>query len=308
MHLPTISIGLPVFNGERFLSDALNSLIAQTFKDFEIIICDNASTDGTHAICRAYAARDRRIRYYRQNENVGAARNYNECFRRSVGRYFKWAAHDDMIEQTFLERCLKRLEDDSSLAIVFCRMREVDQLGNYLRDYDDRIIWRGETARTRVDSLICSPNHQTYIHRCVPITGLIRSELLRHTRLIGSFNHADKVALVELAMLGNFAEIPDPLFLRRMHLRTSLAANPSPRQLARWFNPKGRHWIVVPQNRLFIEYTYSILRSRVSFLTKVACMPLIIRLFKRKWRVYGGEIKRALRQLIASAFSFRREY
>src|SRR5690349_16638091 len=89
---PRVSVGVPVRNGERFLVETLESLLAQTYTDFELIISDNASTDNTEAICREYAARDPRVRYYRSPQDVGLANNYNSLFARSEGDYFKWAA------------------------------------------------------------------------------------------------------------------------------------------------------------------------------------------------------------------------
>ena len=107
---PRVSIGMPVFNGENYLAEALDSLLTQTFSDFELIISDNASTDKTEEICRAYAVRDQRIRYFRNQENLGASRNYNRVFELSSGEYFKWAAHDDLCAPEFLGRCVDVLD------------------------------------------------------------------------------------------------------------------------------------------------------------------------------------------------------
>src|SRR5262245_45018612 len=101
---PRVSIGLPIFNGEKYVAQAFDSILAQTYADFELIISDNASTDQTEAICQAYANRDRRIRYYRNNRNLGAAANYNRVFDLSTGVYFKWAAHDDIVLPTFVTK------------------------------------------------------------------------------------------------------------------------------------------------------------------------------------------------------------
>lgn len=291
---PKVSIGMPVYNGEQFLAEALESILAQTFNDFELVICDNASTDATEEICRGYVAQDQRIRYFRQSENIGAAGNYNDCFRRARGKFFKWAAHDDKIAPGFIKACLARLEADHSVAVAFAQMREIDALGLTIGDYDAPILWQGRSSATRVESLLCSPSNRTYIHRCVPITGLMRTEMLRRTRLIGRFGHADKVALVELALLGDFAEIPEPLFFRRIHPGVSLAANTTPASLVHWFDPKKRARIVTPHSRLFREYVHAVLRTPVAPPEKLACMRSLIHVFRRDWRIMGGEIKRAL--------------
>ena len=104
---PKVSIGMPVYNGEAFIREALDSLLAQTFTDFELIISDNASTDGTEAICREYAAKDERIRYLRQAENRGAPANFQCVLDEAVGEYFMWAAADDWWEKTFIQTTLE---------------------------------------------------------------------------------------------------------------------------------------------------------------------------------------------------------
>ena len=98
---PRVSLGFPVYNGERYLAAALDSLLGQTFRDLEVVICDNASTDRTAELCAAYAARDARVRYHRNPTNLGAAPNFNRTFELSRGEYFKWAAHDDVCAPTF---------------------------------------------------------------------------------------------------------------------------------------------------------------------------------------------------------------
>src|SRR4051794_3298661 len=93
---PKLSIGLPVYNGENFLAHAVDSILAQDFRDFELIISDNASTDRTAEICRGYAESDPRVRYVRFETNQGGSRNFCYVFELARGEYFKWAAHDDV--------------------------------------------------------------------------------------------------------------------------------------------------------------------------------------------------------------------
>jgi len=109
-HPPKVSIGMPVYNGEPFIREALDSLLAQTFTDFELIISDNASTDGTEAICREYAARDARIRYVRQAENRGVGANFKFVLEEAVGGYFMWTAVDDRLSaDDYLQQLLRNL-------------------------------------------------------------------------------------------------------------------------------------------------------------------------------------------------------
>src|SRR5262245_39663132 len=108
---PTVSVGLPVFNGENYLAEAIDSILAQTYRDFELIICDNASTDATEKIARGYADTDARVRYHRNVTNIGGARNQTLAMNMARGRYFRLSAHDDKIAPTFLEECVKVLDE-----------------------------------------------------------------------------------------------------------------------------------------------------------------------------------------------------
>ena len=124
---PTVSFGVPVYNGEAGIDAALESLRAQTFDDLEIIVSDNASTDGTEEICRSHARLDPRVRYVRNERNVGVARNFNGLFRLASGRYFKWAPHDDVVAPEFLARCVEALEADPAVAIAVPTPRLIDE-------------------------------------------------------------------------------------------------------------------------------------------------------------------------------------
>jgi len=119
---PLVSIGMPVYNGAKFIREALDSLLAQTFTDFELIISDNASTDETEAICREYAAKDARIRYIRQPENRGALANFQFVLDEAVGEYFMWAAADDRRHPSALERMIEVFEQNPNAGLVFSNM------------------------------------------------------------------------------------------------------------------------------------------------------------------------------------------
>lgn len=105
---PMVSIGTPVYNGAKYLRKALDSLLEQTFTDFELIISDNASTDDTQAICEEYARRDSRIRYVRQSMNIGAAENFRFVQQQAKGEFFMWAAHDDLWDRRHIELLLEK--------------------------------------------------------------------------------------------------------------------------------------------------------------------------------------------------------
>src|ERR1700730_13365189 len=130
-----LSIGLFVYNGERFLEETLHSILNQTFTDFELIISDNASTDRTGAIAEAYAKRDDRIRYYRSEKNMGAGWNVRRVYELATGKYFKQAAVDDLLEPDFLRRCVEMLESDPDCVVAYARTKEVDENGTFIKNY-----------------------------------------------------------------------------------------------------------------------------------------------------------------------------
>ena len=133
--MPLVSIGLPVYNGEKYLREAIESILGQTFCDLELIISDNGSTDSTQEFCGEYASRDSRVRYFRHEINRGAAWNYCAVFRYSRGKYFKWASHDDLCTPTFLERCVEVLERDPRVALCTTRTTIIDGDGEAIEVY-----------------------------------------------------------------------------------------------------------------------------------------------------------------------------
>src|SRR5579884_3000340 len=127
-----VSIGLPVYNAGNFIDQTLKSILEQPYREIEVIISDNASSDNTEEICRGYAARDRRIRYYRNKENLGVASNHNRVFELSLGDYFMWAAHDDVRSLDYIQRCVEVLEKDLLKVLCFSGVGYINELGQIL--------------------------------------------------------------------------------------------------------------------------------------------------------------------------------
>ncbi|NCD41474.1 MAG: glycosyltransferase family 2 protein [Bacteroidia bacterium] len=119
--IPKVSIGMPVYNGERYICNALDSLLSQTFTDFELIISDNASSDKTQIICQDYSKKDSRIQYIRQTINLGAANNFQFVLNKARGKYFMWASHDDIWERDFILRCIDLLKNEDSAVAAITR-------------------------------------------------------------------------------------------------------------------------------------------------------------------------------------------
>jgi glycosyltransferase involved in cell wall biosynthesis len=208
---PLITIGLPVYNSERYLRQSLDSLLAQTHSDFVLVISDNASTDGTAQICREYAAADPRIKYFRNATNIGNPRNFNRVFELSTTRYLKWSTADDFWEASFLERALDVMEHDSTVALCYPQAVLVDAHGGNPTNYEDVLHLVQENPADRFLALIAS------IKLAHQHLGLIRMSHLRRTHLLGTHVASDINLLAELTLYGKFFELPHHLFFRRFH-------------------------------------------------------------------------------------------
>jgi len=298
-HKPRVSIGMPVYNGERFLKQTLDSILTQTFGDFELIISDNASTDATERICQEYANRDPRIRYYCNETNLGAARNYNRTFELSTGEYFKWAAHDDFLAPTFLERCVDVLDNQPSVVLCYTCEICIDESGNHLQKRSKLIDFRLPKPHERFKQYHDSWQKQGFIHanHCF---GLMRANALQKTPLIENYVWSELVLGGELLLLGEFYEIPEYLFLFRCHSQTSRATKGSSgfNELAVWFDPSNQGKILLPQWKIFFQYLSSIKRVPMNWYEKVYCYAQMGRWFSWKWKRLAKELILAVAQLL----------
>lgn len=238
---PSVTIGLPVYNGEAYLEEALRSLVTQTYPDIEIIVSDNASTDRTMEICRDFAAQDRRVRFLRNPQNIGATANYNRLVDEARGVYFKWAAHDDNCRPDFVAACITALDAEPSAVLCYPSTLVIDGQGVIVSKYRDGIDLRDPDPAERLRCYL----RRNFIRAkgmCNPIFGLCRTTLLRRTRLIQNFIGSDRTLLAHLALLGDVIELPLFLFERRVHAQTSTMADSRFSSRASWFSANGsRH-------------------------------------------------------------------
>ena len=286
---PLVSIGMPVRNGERFLPAALDAILSQTFQNFEIVISDNASGDATPEICRGYAASDSRIRYFRNETDLGAARNYNRVFHLARGKYFRWAAHDDLCSRTHLERCVDVLEHMPSVVLCYPRTMVIDEDGNFVCYRQDGLDLRAKSAAARYSSY-----HARFraSRKCDPVFGLIRSCALACTPLIGNYLSSDEVLIAELALRGEFYELPEALFMRRDHPGTSTRRYPTKDEgRAVWFDTRKKGKLLLPHWRLLREHVAVLKRVPLPPRERVRCAMDLT-----KWMI--GSRRDLLRELM----------
>jgi glycosyltransferase involved in cell wall biosynthesis len=206
---PVVSIGVPVYNAEKYLRVALDSMVAQTFRDIEIVISDNGSTDGTLEICREYQARDPRIRYVHNDVNRGLVWNHLRVQDLARGKYFMFGPQDDWIAPEYVERCVATLEADPGIAYVYSEALVMDE--------DGTMIGR-EITRQRVDS---SPSTRFWdvlvVKGGVNFYGMTRLDLRRRIGRWKPLPRGERIVLAEMALWGRFKLLPGDLYFRRVH-------------------------------------------------------------------------------------------
>lgn len=266
--VPVIGVGMPVYNGERFLTEAIESILGQTIGDLELIISDNASTDGTQEICRTFAARDTRIQYVRQAVNVGASENYNIVFRNARSKYFKWASSNDVCHQDFLAKCLAILKERSDVVLCYPRTRLFVDDPAAGQDYYDGMDAYEKSPCQRFGRIVQHIGFNNVMN------GVIRSEILRKTKLIKPYFSSDIVLVAELALHGMVYEIPEFLFFRRMD-EASATHLKSNEEVLRHYHPNNRVMMSFPHWKLHLGYLSAAVRPPLS-LGERACVFLAV--------------------------------
>jgi glycosyltransferase involved in cell wall biosynthesis len=269
---PRVSIGVPVYNGADFLEQALASILGQTFSDFELIVCDNASTDRTEAICRKYQASDRRVRYVRQARNLGAAATYNRTFFEARGEYFKWAAHDDVLAPDFLEKCVKALDADPGLFLAHGATVLIDESGNAGSCYLDCLASDSDDPVVRFRTWMERPRGQ-----CNPAFGVLRREWMGATGLHGDYVGADRVLLGEYALRCRARTLWDTYLYRRIHPGISTVANPGNLRLAQWFSGREERGLKFKRYRQLREFARMIHRVPLSRAQRFGAWRVLLR-------------------------------
>ena len=299
---PRVSIGVPVYNGAALLPAALDSLLEQTYRDFELVISDNASTDETERICRSYAARDSRVRYHRQRKNIGAIRNFNAVFELAHGEYFKWAAHDDLCAPAFLERCVDVLDRDPDVVWCHTRSTHIDVEGDVIDEPDLTDVSYaslppdGPAAKASPTRESPRPHQRLYAVMlgkggCLDAYGLIRTDVIRKTPLYMTCYGAEKVFIAELALWGRYREIGETLFFPGVHQQAAGALTTDAEQ-KQYADPESKPFQFT-RLRLLAGYLSAIARADLSLSERALCLGVVGRylLQVNKW---GAIVSRTL--------------
>jgi glycosyltransferase involved in cell wall biosynthesis len=252
--VPRLTIGLPVYNGENYLAEAIEALLGQTYDNFELIIADNASTDGTADICRRYAREDPRVRHLRHPENIGLARNHNCLVAEARGELFKWGSHDDLYGRDLLRLCVEALDDRPDIVLAHSWTALIDGSGQVIKALQYGLATSSPSPPVRFRSMLFDTGGDDD-------SGVIRTPVLRQTALNGSYYRADRTFVSELALAGPFYHIPDWLYFRRDHPNRAARAFTSVRDWCANLDPKRADRLRNPAIRLYGEYIWGFISA-----------------------------------------------
>jgi glycosyltransferase involved in cell wall biosynthesis len=232
--MPKVSIAVPVYNCEKFVAQSVESLLAQTYGDFELVISDNASTDNSEEVCRRYEALDKRVRYVRRTENIGGPGNFRYVFSLCSGQYHKWSTADDHWHPNFLQEAVDVLDKQPDVVLCYPKTQLINSQGEKLNDYDDNLNLLQDSPRTRFRELY------RLIGLCNAHLGLLRRDAMSQTRLIAGHWASDIDFLAEMALRGKFVLLPEIRFFRRFHPASSSWARDDDEHQKKYYDPAGK--------------------------------------------------------------------
>ena len=270
---PSVSVGVPVYNGEAHLEEAVASVLAQTFRDFEVIISDNASTDGTPAIAEELARRDPRVRYARNPVNIGVDRNFDRCFELSSGKYFMTLAHDDRLHPGYLARVVSVLESDPGVVFCHARAYRIDETGAVIGTSEPQPFVQSHRLHERFRTAIAGRPSTVCL-------GLVRASALREVPPLCGYPNSDAYRQADIGLRGAMVEVPEILFYKREY-QTSVGNRPIYRRLL-WSNPEKAGAIIFPAFRRLREYARAVLRAPMTASERALCFGEIARYFAQR--------------------------
>lgn len=292
---PMVSVGLPVYNGEKYIERALDSLLAQDFTDFEVVICDNGSNDATVEICQGYAARDQRIQLHRNPENIGLVGNFNRTFELSRGKYFKWAAHDDWHAPESVRLSVELMEQNPAAVACATGVSIVDEHGTEFDRWIPSVDLRTPQTHTRFHRLIWMMG-ETHL-----LFGLIRSSSLSKTSLMQPYLASDRTLLAELSLLGPI--VHSPVILHFYTVSTVARRNYRP---SLHYDPKNRGSLPLRTYRLIYKHLGVVRRSDLAVRHKLLLAGSVLGRFGvREVRRLAAETYHTGRIFLRRAVSLR---
>ncbi|MGH9107075.1 MAG: glycosyltransferase family 2 protein, partial [Acidimicrobiales bacterium] len=273
MSEPLVTVGLPVYNEERYVSEAIGGILGQSMDDLELVVADNGSEDATADIVRELAAKDRRVRYLASPVNRGAAWNYNRIVPMARGRYFRWSAADDVLEPGYLAETVRVLRADPTAVLCHSWTVDIDEEGRKLGRLE--YPWDGDarSAVARFRSALLDA------HPCVDTFGLMPVEVIRAVGRAGgpygNYYNADRVMLADLALRGPLRQVPAPLFRHREHGGRSVHRFPHRYLADTWWDTDRTTRVTFPTWRYGAEVGALLRRVPMSSASRWRCATVL---------------------------------
>jgi glycosyltransferase involved in cell wall biosynthesis len=281
---PKVSIGLPVYNGEEYLAKTLDSVLAQTWTDYELIISDNGSRDATPEIISRYADADSRIRTYRFEKNLGAWRNLTKVFEEGRGEYFVFLSHDDLYEPEFLATAADVLSHDREALGCYARTEVIDSTGQQIKiiEIDERFASESPSERVAAAVFFAPP---------VIAFGFYRRSALECTSLFEPYAGSDRTFAIELALAGRLIGLDGTLFKYRRHDAQSYGSKyPNRRTRIAWWDPSKADARTYPTWRLVAEFFTRVRKAQIPITERISCFSSVGRWALRRRGILAREL------------------
>lgn len=287
-----VTVGMPVYNGDNYLAETLDSILVQTYQNFEIVISDNGSKDGTQKICEDYAAKDPRVKYSRSEVNLGVSRNFKRTVGIASGDYFMFLAHDDKLAPQFLEQCVAVLDTQPDVVSCYPKAIEIDPQGNELYKKEQPLDAGSPKPHLRFRQMIRMD------HNCETLFALVRADVMKKTVIHAPIPDGDRVMLAEVSLYGKYYRVPDYLFLHREHPVRSINLAPTRFDRLAQLEPQRAGEFVLPHFSEFFEYLRCIRRAPLTFRERMACYGEMLRWLKDNRKRLRADVSYVLRRFV----------
>lgn len=276
--LPLVSIGMPLYNEDRFIEESLISLLSQDYENVEIIISDNASTDDTAQICQRFIDLDYRISYHQFEVNKGATHNFEYVLNKSSGVYFMWAAGHDIWSSNYISECVQLLEDNHEATIAFGSSIWIDENGNNMTKTSGWSDTRGLCPTARFFTVFWGNMN--------PVLGLIRASNLKALSPFTNFAGADLVLLSQLALQGNFVHATKSWWQRRDFRHEKKHLDKLKRYKSAEFGV-SRSFLdrYFPLFRLPLKVIEAVIESKLPWLEKIGILSTLLSSFPLRYLI-----------------------
>lgn len=286
---PVVTIGVPVYNRERFIEETLRALQQQELADIEVVVADNASTDGTRAIAERFAREDARFRVLPSDVNRGSTWNYNRLLAAARGEFFAWNAADDVILPDHLATCVRLLRENPEAVLSFARAEDIDESGTVVREFDDAgldLLQRSPSARLAVFF-----RHQLF-HAA--FGGLYRTAALREAGGFEPFFGQDLALGTRMVLRAPWVQSQDRTYQLRLHEnQMSKLQGGDPVRQTRIFTPTHRRPVAFPQWFLNYRLFAEVMNAPLSAVERVrALRAVLVGWTVPNWRALPYDIKR----------------